>query len=61
MGCTLFWVKFGNAFAYFEVSVYQPDGAIIQYNINFYFDCNTRLCLKVQARENIFLHKKVSI
>ena len=31
-------------------------------NINFSFDCKTRLCLIVpyQARENIFLHKKVS-
>ena len=30
-------------------------------NINFYFDCNTRLCLIVPGRqENIFLHKKVS-
>ena len=29
-------------------------------NINFYFDCNTRLCLRVPAKENIFLHKNVS-
>ena len=31
-------------------------------NINFYFDCDTRLCLIVPSRqEKIFLHKKVSI
>ena len=29
MGCTFFWVKFGNTFAYFVDFVYYPD--IIQY------------------------------
>ena len=53
MGCTFFWVKFGNA-----------DGAIIQYKYQnrVCFDCTTKMCLIVLAgMENIFLHKKVSI
>ena len=58
MGCTVFWVKFDRAFAYFVVSVYEPDGAIVQYKISILIassDCAW------QARENIFLHKEVSI
>ena len=35
MGCTLFRVKFGHAFAYFVVLVYKTDGAIIQYKFLF--------------------------
>ena len=35
---------------------------VLLFNINFYFDCDTRLCLIVPGRqEKIFLHKKVSI
>ena len=49
MGCTLFWVKFGHAFAYFVVSV-TSQMALFS-NINFYFDCKTRLCLIVPGRE----------
>ena len=61
MGCTLFWVKFGHAFAYFVVLVYKPDGAIIQYKFLFCLKDQTVLNSSWQARENIFLHKKVSI
>ena len=51
MGFTLFWVKFGHAFAYFVVS------RLLLSNINFCFDCKTRLCLIVpgmQKKNNIF-------
>ena len=41
------WLKCGHAFAYFVVSVYKPDGIIIQFK--FYFDRKTRLYLIVPA------------
>ena len=41
MGCTLYWVKLGNSFAYFVVTCL--DAAIIPHK--FYFDCKTKLCL----------------
>ena len=54
MGCTLFWVKFGHAFAYFCGFVFTSQMAILS-NLNFYFDCKTRLCLRVPGRqEKIF-------
>ena len=46
----LFWVKFGHAFAYFVVSVKYSQMALLS-NINFYFDCKTRLCLIVPSRQ----------
>ena len=49
MGCTLFWVKFGHAFAYFVVSV-TSQMALLS-NINFYFDCKTRVCLIGPGRQ----------
>ena len=61
MGCTLFWMKFGHGFAYFMVSVYKPDGAIIQYKFLFSLQDQAVPYSSWQARENIFLHKKVSI
>ena len=33
MGCTLFWVKFGHAFAYFVVSCFTSQMALL-FNIN---------------------------
>ena len=30
MGCTFFWMKFGNTFVFFVI--YKPDGALSQYN-----------------------------
>ena len=52
MGCTLFWVKFSHAFAYFVVLCLL---ARLLFNINYYFDCKTRLCLIVHGRlEKIF-------
>ena len=44
MGCTLFWVKVGHAFAYFVVSV------------NFLFDCKTRQFLEGK-RKYIFVQE----
>ena len=61
MGCMLFLEKFGNAFAYFVVLIYLPDGAIIQYKFLFCLQDQTVPYSSLQARENIFLHKKVSI
>ena len=57
MGCTHFWVKFGNAFAYFVVSVNFPvtSQMALLSNINFYFNCKTRLYLIVPGR-----HEKIS-
>ena len=49
MSCTLFWVKFGNAFAYF-VFRFTSQMALLS-NIIFYFDCKTRLCLIVPGRQ----------
>ena len=58
MGCSLFWVNFGNEFAYFVV-LFTSQMAQLP-NINFCFDCKTRLPYSSsQARENISLHKKV--
>ena len=54
MGCTLFWVKFGHAFALFCGFVFTSQMALLS-NINFYFYCKARLCLIVPGRqENIF-------
>ena len=53
MGCTFFWVKFGNALAYFVISYRPyPDVAIIQckYPNGVYFDCKTKLCLGRQGK-----------
>ena len=60
MGCTLFWVKFGNAFAYFVVSwfrvYYNTSKMALLFNINFYFDCKIRLFLIIPGRhEKIYL------
>ena len=49
MGCTLFWVKFGHAFAYFMVR-FTSQMALLS-NINFSFDCKIRLCLIVPGRQ----------
>ena len=61
MGSTLFRVKFGIEFAYFVVSVYQPDGAIIQYKFLFWLQDQNVPYSSWQARESKFLDKKVSI
>ena len=63
MGCTLFWLKFGHAFAYFVVSFtsHLIDGAIIQYKFLFCLQDQTVPYSSWQARENIFLHKNVSM
>ena len=60
MGCTFFWVKFGNAFAYFAVSC--SDGAMIQYkSLNrVYFDCKTKLCLLVPGRHGKYIFTQES-
>ena len=54
MGCKLFWVKFGHAFAYLWFR-FTSQMALLS-NINFYFDCKTKLCLIVPGRQekNIF-------
>ena len=63
MGCTLFWLKFDHAFAYFVVLVYWPDGVIIQYKFLFLLQDQTVLNLELMVgkRKYIFLNKKVSI
>ena len=57
MGCTFFWVIFGNAFAYFVATCLQPDGAIIQYEYpnRVYFDCKAKLCLIVPGRHGKYI------
>ena len=53
MGCMLFWVKFVDAFAFLWFR-FTSQMALVS-NINFYFDCKTRLCLIVPGRqEKIF-------
>ena len=61
MGCMFFWVKFGNAFAYFVVSC--PVARWRYYSNKFLFRLQDQIVpySSWQARENIFLHKKVSI
>ena len=64
MGCTLFWMKFGKAVAYFVVSCLLLDGAIIQYRptckypnrVNF--DCKTKLCLIVRGNHGKYILTK---
>ena len=55
MGCTFFWVKFCNAFAYFVVCVYYPDGAIISYKV-----CKTKVCLFVPGRHGKYIFTQKS-
>ena len=58
IGCTLFWVKFDNAFAYFVVFVFTGQMALL-FNINFYFDCKIRLCLIVPGtQEKIYFSQE---
>ena len=52
MGCTLFWVKFGNAFAYFVVSCLLARWR--------YFDCKTKLCLTVIGRHGKYIFTQES-
>ena len=40
--------------------IYNPDGALFQYNEKSFF-CKTKLTLVLAGKENIILHKKVSI
>ena len=48
--------KFGNAFAYFMVSIYYQ--MVLLSNMNFYFDCKARLCLIVPGRlEKIYFEQ----
>ena len=60
MVCTLFWAKFGNAFAYFVVLCLL---ARWRYSVKIskivYFDCKTTLCLIVPGRHGkyIFTHE----
>ena len=59
MGCTLFWMKFGPAFAYFVVSCLLARWRYYSI-INFYFDCKTRLGLAgmrkyIFAQESVYL------
>ena len=69
MGCTFFWVKFGNAFAYFVISCllarwryYSIYMSRLRYPNKLYFDCKTKLGLIVPGRQgNYILHKKVSM
>ena len=53
MGCALFWVKFGNAFAYLWFCF--PSQMALLFNINFYFDCKIRLCLIAPGRHEKFI------
>ena len=54
MGCTLFWEKFGKAFAYFVVSCLLARWCYY-YNKNFYFDCKIRLRKYISAKESFYL------
>ena len=58
MGCTFFWVKFGNAFACFVVSCLLSRWHYnsIQVSKQSIFDYKSKLCLI--GKENIFLDKK---
>ena len=53
MGWTFFWVKFGNAFAYFVVLCLLARWRYYQYKYlnRVYFDCKTKLCLIVPGRQ----------
>ena len=51
MDCNFFSVKFGNAFSYL---VFTSQMALLS-NINFYFDCKTKLCLIVSGRHGIYI------
>ena len=51
MGCTFFWVKFGNALILLILWFRFTSQMALLSNINFYFDCKTRLCLIVPARQ----------
>ena len=57
-GCTLFWVKFGNAFAYFVVSFYISQMALSS-NINFYLIARPDCAFELMAgkRKNIFVQE----
>ena len=52
MGCTLFWVKFGNAFAYFVVSCLLARWQYYSILISkqYIFDCKIKLCLVRQEK-----------
>ena len=60
MGFMFFWVKNGNAFAYFVVSCLLARWRYYSILISkqSIFDCKMKLCLGRQ--ENIFSQKKVS-
>ena len=67
MGCTLFWVKFSHAFVILWFW-FTSQMALLS-DINFYFDCKTRLCLIVPgtagkrkyiiAQESFYLQGKL--
>ena len=58
MVCTLFWVKFAHVFAYFMVSVTSQMAQVS--NINFHFDCKTRLCLIIHGRQEKYIFTQES-
>ena len=49
MGCTPFWVKFGTHLLILWFR-FANQMALLS-NINFYFDCKTRLCIIVPGRQ----------
>ena len=64
MGCMFFWVKIGNAFAYFVVSCslarWRYYSTYISKN-RVYFDSKTKLCLGRQGKyiftQEVSMHK----
>ena len=62
MGCTLLWVKLGNAFAYFVVSFYKSHGTVIQYKylIRVYLDYKTKLFPIVPGRHGKYIFTQES-
>ena len=62
MGCSFFWVKFGNAFAYIVVSCLLARWRIIQYKYlnRVYFDCKTKCCFEVLGRQGRYIFTQES-
>ena len=58
MGCTLLFLKFGHAFAYLLFR-FTNQMALLS-NINFYFDCKTRLCIIVLAGKRKYIFAQES-